>query len=100
MISHRVVVFAAGFLAACLLAQPTASAQHEYQYRFNAINLPPASAREPLIEQFSASKAIAYLDEGAAAWTGERGCVACHTNGMYGLIRPALSKHLQVEVLP
>ena len=68
-------------------------AQEDYQYKFEEIVIPPASAGEPLLATFSAKKAIDYLDRGSAAWTGEKGCVACHTNGTYSVIRPALSAH-------
>jgi squalene-hopene/tetraprenyl-beta-curcumene cyclase len=40
---------------------------------------------------FSAEKADAYLKNGALYWWAEKGCVTCHTNGIYGSERPSLT---------
>lgn len=61
------------------------------QYKFERILIPAASADEPLLEKFSLTSAAKYLDDGAAAWTGQRKCVSCHTNGIYLEVRPSLS---------
>jgi len=62
-----------------------------HQYRFGEISIPPASADEPVADRLSLAKAGAYLDDGAKAWAADRGCVACHTTGWYGILRPQLS---------
>jgi len=62
------------------------------QYKFERILIPAASADEPLLEKFSLTSAAKYLDDGAAAWTGQRKCVSCHTNGVYLEVRPSLSR--------
>jgi squalene-hopene/tetraprenyl-beta-curcumene cyclase len=64
------------------------------QYAFENIHVPKAYADEPKREQFSATEAARYLDQGAKAWSGARKCVSCHTTGTYMLIRPELSKQL------
>lgn len=64
------------------------------QYAFENLRVPKAYANEPKREQFSATEAARYLDQGAKAWSGARKCVSCHTTGTYMLIRPELSKQL------
>jgi squalene-hopene/tetraprenyl-beta-curcumene cyclase len=72
----------------------TLSAQSlPYQYRFRDVTVAPASADEPKI-QFSLKLALGYVDQGALAWTGERQCVSCHTNGSYMVVRPLLTPQL------
>lgn len=34
------------------------------------------------------------MEQGAWAWTGERRCVSCHTNGSYMVVRPLLTAQL------
>jgi hypothetical protein len=34
------------------------------------------------------------MEQGAMAWTGERGCVACHSNGTYMVVRPLMTPEL------
>jgi squalene-hopene/tetraprenyl-beta-curcumene cyclase len=63
------------------------------QYEVEDILVPPASADEPVIE-FSAEQASHYLEQGATAWTRDKQCITCHTNGTYLLIRPALTPSL------
>ncbi len=62
-----------------------------HQYEHEGIAIPAAEADEPLRETFSAKAALDYLDQGALAWSKERQCVSCHTNGSYLLSRPALT---------
>ncbi len=62
-----------------------------HQYHFGDISIPPASADEPIAERLSLAKAGAYLEDGAKAWVNDRGCVACHTTGWYGILRPQLT---------
>ena len=64
-----------------------------FQYEAGDIKIPGAYADEPVIK-LSTQKAAEYLEKGSLAWTNARKCVACHTNGTYLFIRPALSKTL------
>jgi len=66
----------------------------DFQYQFESITVPPASAEEPKLESLSVRKAVDYLEQGALAWNGSRKCVTCHTNGTYMTVRPALSPRL------
>ena len=61
------------------------------QYEWEQISIPAASALEPILEQFSPKRAVAYMEDGALAWTRKRECIACHTNGTYFVTRPALT---------
>ena len=69
-------------------------AREKHQYIFEDIKVLPASAEEPLLDHFSPQKADAYLAAGATAWTKEKNCISCHTNGSYLLLRPALTDTL------
>lgn len=66
----------------------------DYQYRHGDILIAAAHADEPRLPAFSLEKAVKYVDEGALAWTRQRQCVACHTNGAYMMTRPALTPYL------
>ena len=66
----------------------------DFQYQFESITVPPASADEPKLEAISVRKAVDYLEQGTLAWNGSRKCVTCHTNGTYMTVRPALSPQL------
>ena len=83
-------VLAGGGLAAAL-QNPAPDAPPDHQYQHGSISIPPANPDEPIVENFSPRLALDYLDRGAVAWTRERGCLTCHTNGSYMVIRPALS---------
>ncbi len=65
-----------------------------HQYHSGEISIPPASETEPFLPKFSPALAVAYVEEGATAWTRDRKCLSCHTNGTYLVTRPALSKSL------
>lgn len=65
-----------------------------FQYQFESITIPPASAEEPKRDAFSLPAALNYLEQGALAWNGSRKCISCHTNGTYLAIRPALTARL------
>ena len=62
------------------------------QYTFGKIVIPGAFAGEPVRDTFSLSSAVKYIDDGASAWTGQRKCVSCHTNGTYLEVRPSLTE--------
>jgi len=64
------------------------------QYEFGEVRIPAASADEPKRSELSVSLALQHLEEGAVAWSGQRKCVTCHTNGTYMVVRPALSASL------
>lgn len=64
------------------------------QYKFEEILIPRASAEEEVRSEFSLNAAVEYLEQGAHAWSGQKKCVSCHTNGTYMQIRPALSELL------
>lgn len=92
----------AGFVTACLSMSGTQAADPpgtsddrlDYQYSFGDITVPKASAGEPILPEPSQHLARRYLEEGAAAWTGQHQCVSCHTNGTYMVTRPALAASL------
>ncbi len=65
----------------------------QYQYHYKDVSYARPSPDEAKI-QFSPKLALAYLEEGASAWTGERQCVACHTNGSYMVVRPLMTAQL------
>jgi squalene-hopene/tetraprenyl-beta-curcumene cyclase len=65
-----------------------------YQYVFGSIFVPKADAEEARLESLSVKKALAYLEQGAEAWSNTSKCVACHTNGSYMAYRPALTSTL------
>lgn len=79
-------VLLAGIPGLLLAADPPTA-----QYEFGEIRIPLASADEPRREQVSSDLALKYLEDGSAAWNGQRKCVSCHTNGTYMVVRPALS---------
>lgn len=84
-----------GILTIALLLASTPSAQAEKpQYEFQKIVIPAASATEPKRKSLSFKAALDYLEKGAAAWSGDRKCVSCHTNGTYMHLRPGLTKQL------
>lgn len=66
----------------------------KFQYHYENIAIPQASADEPIRKEFSLELADRYLEQGALAWTKQRKCVSCHTNGLYLFSRPELSKEL------
>ena len=66
----------------------------DFQYQFEGISIPKAVADEPVRSELSIEAAAKYLEQGSVAWSGQRKCVSCHTNGTYMTIRPLLSKTL------
>ena len=65
----------------------------QYQYHFMDVTIARPSPDEAKIP-FSPKLALDYMEQGALAWTGERQCVACHTNGSYMVVRPLLTSQL------
>jgi squalene-hopene/tetraprenyl-beta-curcumene cyclase len=64
------------------------------QYEFEKTTITAATAAEPTLPKFSLSKAVEYIEQGNQLWWKKRNCVACHTNGIYGVMRPALTPFL------
>ena len=94
--SSRFRLFRSGFLPAMAWFVVATVAgllrgDEKHQYEFEEISIAPASADEPLLEEWSAQRAIEYLEDGATAWTKKRNCISCHTNGSYLMLRPALT---------
>lgn len=69
-------------------------AADDFQYQFESIAIPKATAEEPVRAELSWAAASDYLEQGSLAWNGQRKCVSCHTNGTYMTMRPALTKSL------
>jgi squalene-hopene/tetraprenyl-beta-curcumene cyclase len=65
----------------------------QYQYHYKNVTWARPSPDEAKIP-FSPRLAADYMEQGALAWTGERQCVACHTNGSYMVVRPLLTPQL------
>jgi squalene-hopene/tetraprenyl-beta-curcumene cyclase len=84
-------VVAVGISGTALGADP---AETPFQYKFEGILIPAASADEPRRDSVSVELAENYLEQGSLAWNGHRKCVSCHTNGAYMQFRPALSGQL------
>ena len=64
-----------------------------YQYHYKDITIPRPSPDEAKIP-FSLRLAVDYMEKGASAWSNERQCVACHTNGSYMAVRPLMTERL------
>ena len=93
--SHALPTFGLCLSLIGALLSPVAEAadpEGKSQYAFEEIEIPGASADEPIREAFSLQAALAYVEHGAEAWTKKKNCVSCHTNGSYLLTRPALTK--------
>ncbi len=79
-----------------LLRVPNEAAWHtplNYQYHHKEVTYARPSPEEPKIP-FAPRLAVDYMEQGAMAWTGERGCIACHSNGSYMVVRPLMSPEL------
>jgi squalene-hopene/tetraprenyl-beta-curcumene cyclase len=90
---HRIVTTSLVMLETALFAADRDQAPH-WQYRHGEIEISLPTAREPLRAGVSVELAERYLRDGAVAWRGSKGCIACHTTGLYQTIRPALTPQL------
>ena len=75
---------------------PNEAAWHtpmNYQYHHKDITFARPSSEEPRIP-FAPRLAVDYMEQGAMAWTEERGCISCHSNGTYMMVRPLMSPEL------
>ena len=84
-------ILAASFAATAYAEKPKLP---RFQYEFEGTKIPRASAGEPKRKTVSFQAAFNYLEQGAAAWSADRKCVSCHTNGTYMHLRPSLTKQL------
>jgi hypothetical protein len=81
---------------ACPLELHRATAQaawqvpFQYQYHQGDVTYLRPTATEARIP-FNLKLAVDYMEQGAAAWTSDWKCVACHTNGSYMVVRPLLT---------
>jgi len=92
-VSHNSVLLIAGFVAVLTGASACGADELPNQYEAGEIKVAAARADEPVID-FSVVKATQHLDHGAIAWSQQKNCVSCHTNGTYLFIRPALTSTL------
>jgi len=65
----------------------------QYQYHQGDVTYLRPTAAEARIP-FNLKLAVDYMEQGAAAWTSDWKCVACHTNGSYMVVRPLLTSAL------
>jgi len=65
----------------------------QYQYHQGDVTYLRPTATEARIP-FNLKLAVDYMEQGAAAWTSDWKCVACHTNGSYMVVRPLLTSAL------
>ncbi|MCH2612802.1 MAG: hypothetical protein MK006_17180 [Pirellulales bacterium] len=78
----------------CLItvaATPLFAFAAEPQYKSEGIEVVAAAADEAVRSDFSLDAAKDYLEKGSVAWTKSKKCVACHTNGTYFQMAPALA---------
>ncbi|MCH9655244.1 MAG: terpene cyclase/mutase family protein [Planctomycetes bacterium] len=92
MSCFRIVAFS---LASCICCSLTMAEKpvksKKFQYKHEQIAIPEATADEPILKEFSLERADRYLEQGSIAWTKQRKCVSCHTNGLYLFSRPELT---------
>ncbi|QDU11663.1 prenyltransferase/squalene oxidase repeat-containing protein [Gimesia aquarii] len=95
MSNFKIVSFAAlTLVSSSLTMAQTPEKSKKLQYHYENIAIPQASADEPIRQEFSLELADRYLEQGALAWTKQRKCISCHTNGLYLFSRPELSGEL------
>jgi len=92
-VSHNSVLLIAGFVAVLTGASACGADELPNQYEAGEIKVAAARADELVID-LSVDKASQHLDHGAIAWSQQKNCVSCHTNGTYLFIRPALTPTL------
>jgi hypothetical protein len=91
---RKFVGYCSPLTALLLISQSATTIADDYQYKFEQILISRATAEEPKRDAVSVDLAKTYLEHGSLAWSGERKCVSCHTNGTYMVTRPALSASL------
>jgi squalene-hopene/tetraprenyl-beta-curcumene cyclase len=64
-----------------------------YQYHYKNVTYLRPAPDDPKIP-FSPRLAVDYMEQSAVAWTAERQCIACHTNGSYMVVRPLMTPQL------
>lgn len=75
-------------------ARAEEAADRQAQYKSADIFIAAAFETEPKLAEFSAQLADRYLTDGALAWSREKKCVSCHTNGSYLVVRASLTSKL------
>lgn len=91
----RMVSFALMTCVCCSLAMAQKpDSKKRFQYKHEQIAIPKATADEPVLKEFSLELADRYLEQGSIAWSKQRNCVSCHTNGLYLFARPELTTEL------
>lgn len=78
-------------IASCCSTLTAEEIKRKPQYQHEDIVVAGAWEGEPTLEIPSVEKALAYLDNGATAWSRNRKCVSCHTTGSYLRMRPLLT---------
>ena len=91
--SPHSLLLMAGFVAVLAVGPVRGADELPNQYEAGEIKVVAARADEPVID-LSVEKASQHLDHGAIAWSQQKNCVSCHTNGTYLFIRPALTPTL------
>jgi squalene-hopene/tetraprenyl-beta-curcumene cyclase len=92
--THFVALIALSWLCTTDGSAEEKKPANAFQYQFESITIPPATADEPVRESVALQPALDYLENGALAWIGSRKCISCHTNGTYLVTRPAMSARL------
>jgi hypothetical protein len=67
-------------------------AWEKFQFEMGRIQIARAEADEPIRKDLSSQDALSYLEQGVEVWDQKYRCIACHVNGSYLLLRPALSR--------
>ncbi|MFK7779361.1 MAG: terpene cyclase/mutase family protein [Gimesia sp.] len=92
---YRMVSFALTMCVCCSLTMAQKpDSKKKFQYKHEEIAIPKATADERVLKEFSLELADRYLEQGSIAWSKQRNCVSCHTNGLYLFARPELTTEL------
>ena len=68
------------------------------QYKSENIEVVAAKADEPVRSSFSLAAAKDYLTQSSQAWSENRKCVSCHTNGTFMQLAPGLGPLFNTQV--
>ncbi len=92
--SLRVGAIATGLASASILCGANSTEAIKPQYKYRDIEIAAPSSTEAVRQEVSVDHAERYLRDGALAWKGNKGCISCHTTGLYQTIRPSLTPFL------
>ena len=70
-------------LMAWILATFPLSLIHPLSAQKNGASFSPNLADETIAENFSADRAIVFIEDSVSRWQSNRKCVTCHTNGLH-----------------